>query len=94
MVLGQRVRFGNVLHRRKSGEGGVYEKSWERLPGSGGEGVVVGLRRLQNGYANWGDYETTWHQTESVPAVLVAVSLHRKPILVHREDVRPIEAGS
>ena len=91
LELGQRIQYVAELHRTQRDRDGGQEKSWERLPFTReGEGVVVGLRRLQNGYTLWGGYDesTSWHQTESVPAVLVAVSLYEKPILVHIEDVR------
>lgn len=97
-TLGQRVAFKDTLRRvtqhKRTPTSVLYRRSWERY-GSGvdapqpGEGILVGLRRLQNGVLIPGDYDTSAYLRieETFTAALVAVHLRRKPVFVRLEDM-------
>lgn len=97
LVLGQRVEFDCQLARvaKLCERPGRTAKAWERISWNGPKtGIVVGLRTLQNGETHWGSYDEppTWHAESTLPAVLVAEDLRRKPVYVHRDDIRIAES--
>jgi len=100
-TLAQRVTFTHTL-RRDTGKwnGAGWEKVWRRYRADGrwanGDiirqaGIVVGIRTLSNGMANYNgpDEQATYTHTENVPAVLIATHLRRRPVLVPPDAVAP-----
>jgi hypothetical protein len=99
--LGTRVRFEAVLARRSSYPSRDYEtgrraewtKTWERV-GLGGfsvvkEGIVVGVRTLQNGVNEGGGWDEPiyFRPTERFRAVLISTDLRSRPVFARFEDV-------
>lgn len=95
LTLGLRVRFDKVLKRTSVEVEAApalpqynvpARKRWERhwlAVEQAGEGIVTGLRSLTNGYTRYDREDgNEWVHTGHVRCVLVAVSLHRKPIPV------------
>lgn len=98
--LGQRVKFSTHLQRRLGNKGtDEHRKVWSttgRYPSSGehfgGEGVIVGKRKLANGDRYWEeDYGYIFEPKEYLNAWLVAWDLHRKPVHVLPEHLTPLE---
>lgn len=95
ITLGTKVRFTVSLDRKNTHNDRVWVKGASAgLPVM--EGIVVGLRTLQNGKMEYeGDPEGNFYgapyfvQTSSFRAALVATHLYRKPVLVALEDLYP-----
>lgn len=101
--LGQRVRFTTHLRRRLGNKGtDEHRKVWSttgRYPTAGehpgGEGIIVGKRKLANGDREWWDEAGyIFLPKEYLDAYLVAFDLHRKPVHVLPEHLTPIEGDS
>lgn len=103
LELGQRVRYAATLRRAVEYaplQRGQWTKRrrkvWKRGDWRGepdpGEGIVVGLRRLSDGYADWISEEEGYgfSPTETHQAVLIAYSTRRRPVLALLEDVEPL----
>lgn len=84
------VDDGNApyMHWRVRGQ---WRREWRRNRRKPLEGVVVGVRSLQNGeiVQNY-DEQSTWRMDGIVPAVLVSHHLRLNPVLVSPEDVEEI----
>ncbi len=107
LALGDAVRTSSVLARET-----IYPKChsredirrvWRSVPTTSREGVLVGIRHLQNGRIiaeresdGWGaGYTTkTWACDEVVKAALVSYGLYLTPELVAFEEVEPGRAGA
>lgn len=76
--LGQLVVFAKELVRVETG-GSVR---WVEQDVPMKRGTVVGIRSLQNGYTEWGDYGSYFNQTSRVSALLVATDIYKLPRLV------------
>lgn len=97
MKLGQPVRFTHTLYRHYVM--GDYQTvvTWEPKECPVTEGVLVGLRCVQNGAicyeSELDDYTLISHKTKvwrrsgTVLAAVVATNLYRLPILIPREEV-------
>jgi len=85
-VLGQPITFTSVLKRDTSD---YPRKTWRAVPQTG-QGVIVGLRSLQNGYTQ-NDIEEgrSWVLKTITPAFLVAVHLRKSPIYVPLGEETP-----
>lgn len=102
LALGTPVRFSAVLSRQEvEPRPGQYELHW--LPEArDGTGVVAGYRTLSNGYTDaWTEDEgfsrytvKEWRHTGSVPCVVVAWHLHRKPVFVPIALLSVLEASN
>lgn len=91
--LGQRVAFDHELRRFKSAPHTsgpfAFDRTWDRRKVPTITGFVVGVRTLQNGTTIfYGDEPPVWRRSGSVPAIVVAVNLFRKPVFVHPDDIR------
>lgn len=92
--LGQRVRYRRVLHRVNGLDG---ERKWESYewsdklnhPEHNGEGVVVGMRNLSNGWRHWED--ASYASRERFEAVMISHGMRRKPVFVLPEHVTPLD---
>lgn len=86
-----RVEYDKVLIRKwaRDKNNKLY-KAWKTYPiAKTRTGIVVGIRRLTNGYSDYiEDVGNTYQQAESLTAYLVAWNMHRKIDLVLPEDIR------
>lgn len=103
--LGTRVTFSREAFRIRSDGGKRFwdAPAWqERRPHK--EGVVVGVRYLQNGRQEYAKYnpntfdmdgEDRWVVESTIKAYLVAYDLRKKPVYVFPEHIKPelSEAG-
>jgi hypothetical protein len=97
LKLGQKVSFDTVYLRfSKSVKSKHCEwtrtrryKYWKKYHCDKKEGIVVGLRTLSNGETHY-DCEDGYYytRTESVPAVLVSISLRYSILKVPLEDIK------
>jgi len=95
--LGKRVRFTRHIERMKEG----YRRWWEPCALHGEkprEGIVVGLRTLQDGVMNSDldpespNYGVEYFAiTDHFQAAIVTFDLRRKPVLVKLTDLSPAE---
>lgn len=104
MKLGDRVTFTRTLSRRGvdvlDRERGRrrFRREWssEEYPGQPEpeprEGIVVGVRTLADGSVDYSYEEpAVFVADRRFRAYLIAFSVHRKPVLVLPEHVRPVE---
>ena len=106
LQLGQRVRYTSRLGRFTDLEAvpkspdKQWVKRWRPLPDSDGEGIVVGLRTLQEGWTDsWtegdelGSYTIRqWMRLGTVKVALVAHNLRDKPAYVAIGDVEVVDS--
>jgi len=95
--LGKKVRFVFSLDRKREGSSRTWRK-WAMRADLVREGIVVGLRTLQNGEMDTEmdpdslQYGVTYFAcSQSFRAALVSTNLYRKPILVALDDLLPAE---
>lgn len=102
--LGQRVLVkGSLLRETVEEDLSKYsdvQREWVRYPREPIQGVLVGIRHLQNGRIvteteSDGYFSTVTHKTwrceKVVPAFLVSTDLLQTPVLVAIEDVEAVE---
>lgn len=107
LELGQRVRYAATLRRAVEYaplQFGQWtnrrRKVWKRGDWRGepdpGEGIVVGLRTLADGFSDWESEEVgyVFTPTDRHSAVLIAYDLRRKPVLALLEDVEAIHQAA
>lgn len=94
--LGTRVHWRHPLKRitfRPASAIRGVRKEWAIKPHQSEwrEGVVVGVRHVQNGIRRYiGEDGYTWEPDDYLKVYLIAFDLHRKPVHVRLEDVRPL----
>jgi len=91
MKLGQKVKFGAAIYRRREGR----SRRWVRIEFAG-EGVLVGLRNLTNGemvsdYDGYYGSHRYYEAQETFRAAIVATHLWQKPVYVPVEDLEVVE---
>lgn len=99
LALGTRVRYSNALQRVVTSIEGAWDsdrKDWRPCPHPidhpeiRGEGIVVGIRTLQNGTRHWNE-DAMWFRTdERITAVMVAHRLRCKPVFVLLEHLEVV----
>lgn len=82
------VRFGHRLLRINH----YPAKKWVRVSlGNEMEGVVVGIRQLQNGVCeNYGEDGTVWHPKSYTLALVVVFSPYKNPVYVLPLDAHEV----
>ena len=82
------VRFQKSIPNKWGNYGRNRYKFWKKIPCDKKEGIIIGLRTLSNGETYYDSEEGyTYGRTETVFAVLVAISLRYSIIKVPLEDI-------
>ena len=92
--FGQRVRFRrcDARYRTTSDRWTMaysYWKTWARrtwLTEDPVEGIVIGVRTLNDGWVSYAGESTSYRPKEWYPAYIVAYDLRRSPVIVLPED--------
>lgn len=94
LKLGQRVGFSIKLKRKWNICEDQDVKFWMAVHCNYTDGIVIGIRTLSDGNVEFGSNEdgtTQYRPVSHFQAVLVAHSLHRKPVLVLPQDLEVLE---
>ena len=105
MEMGQKVRFSTYLVRKHTKTADYRDfKHWDRVSRPETEGMVIGKRRLSNGFRSMEfDYDeyrgktSSWWEfdpTEVLEAYLVVFDFFRNPVYVLPEDLERVDIGS
>ena len=72
-----------ILHHKAWDTARSYERG-----ANGGHGIIVGIRKLNNGHTEWySDEGCNWKTDSTVQAVLIATDLRRSPVYALPENV-------
>lgn len=80
--LGDWISVQHQLTRKVEFKGSDRFKVWVPETIKSVRVVVVGERLLKNGITYWDEYGYSFHERETIPALLVCSDMRRKPFFV------------